>query len=171
MAKIKKASKTVAEDFSAVTFTFADGRALTVEMIGLNDELRRRGLVHGISQKVGDSYASAETIDEAYEAAADVVESLGRGEWSSRTVGGGAGKPTILIEALFRIIQAEGKTLQDATDLINEMSDEQREGLRRLAPIVAAVDAIKLERLSEKAKKSAAATAGQTLDLSAVMGA
>lgn len=172
MARNKLAKKTPNEEAGTVTFEFTDGRTITVNVNDLPDNVRNIATLHGVSQKVGDSYAGAETVDEAYEAATDVVKNLQEGNWRVRAEGGvgGAARATMLVEALFRATAAEGnpKTMDECEELIADMSDEQRKGLRNMPQIKAHLDKIAAERAIERAERSAKNAANKPLDLSAL---
>ena len=69
----------------------------------MNDGIKTRLAMHGYSQKVGDSYAGAETIEESASRAQAVIDQLLAGEWSqARASGTGAPRTTMLAEALSR---------------------------------------------------------------------
>lgn len=169
MARFNKAKKVLLDSHAGVQFDFADGRSITVKVTDLNDDIRAQAMVHGISQKVGDSYASAEDVEEAYDAATATVTSLLDGKWTTRTPGEGAGV-TMVTEALFRVTSPEGHTMEQCAQIIENMDDDQIEGLKKLPPVKAALDAIRAERAVERAKKSSAEAASKPIDLSAIMG-
>ncbi len=63
--------------------TFATGQVIEVNPSELSPDIQRRLLLHGLEQKIRDSYAGA-TTQEAYGLAMKVVESLKAGQWSQR---------------------------------------------------------------------------------------
>lgn len=166
MARNKMAKKIPDEAAGKITFEFSDGRTLSVAVSELSPEIARRAAMHGLSQKGGDSYAGAETVDEAYDACESTLNALRNGVWTTRTVGEGGVRGTMLVEALYRATKHEGRTMDDCETLVADMSDEQKKGIRLLPAIKAQLDAIAAERAMERAEKSAKSAAGQPLDLS-----
>lgn len=156
MARYQKASKKVNLDASTVTFSFANGKT---ETVGINepgiDGLLAQLALHGLSQKLGDSYASAQTVDEAYKEFMDTVGVLRRGEWSERREGVG---PTVSMidEAIERFITS--KYPEDKWPVAREKAAQPdvRDKLKTSKEVIALVETIRQERA---AKKAAAATA------------
>lgn len=149
---------------SAVIFTFHDGEALTASLETLSPEIVNQLALHGLSQKIGDSYAgedaaNCQTIAEA------VWKSLTEGNWSTRTGEGGGPRISQLAEALARVT---GQTVQDCVAKIAEMSDDQKKDLRAHPQIKAVTAEIKLEKAradAEKAKNEAGAGDDSAIDL------
>ena len=169
MARFNKAKKFVNTDGN-VQFDFANGQTLTLDPSKCDEAIRNQAMLHGFSQKIGDSYASAEDADEAYAAAVAVVDGLTSGKWTTRTASeGGTGTSTMLVEALHRVTAGEGRSIADCAALIETMDDAQVEGLKKLPPIAAALDGIRAERALAKAQKSAKSAEGATLDLSSII--
>ena len=121
----KKATKAIAD--GALTLTFANDAIVAIALGDLPDSIKSQLAMHGLSQKVGDSYAGAETIDKAVACAAKVVEDLKAGNWTMRVAGSGP-RITLLIEAIARIA---GKTIEETSEVINELDDEQKKALRK----------------------------------------
>lgn len=168
MARNKMAKKIPDESAGKITFEFTDGRTLSMSVSELTDELKTRAAMHGVSQKVGDSYAGAESVDEAYDAANSTIEALKKGEWSTRVAGEGGVRGTMLVEALYRATKHEGRTMDDCEALVADMDETQKKGIRLLPAIKAQLDAIAAERAMERAEKSAKSAVGQSLDLSSL---
>lgn len=170
MARFNKAKKVVDLEAGNIRFDFANGESIVVNPAEYDSAIQKQGLLHGISQKIGDSYASAETAEEAYAAAKAVVAGLIEGKWTTRTVGeSSGGSVTMLVEALYRVTKSDGRSMEACAELIGEMDDAQVEGLKKLPPIAAALDSIRAERALAKAEKSAkAAEAAGPLDLSSL---
>ena len=169
MARNKMAKKITDEAAGKITFEFSDGRTLSIAVSELTPEMATRAAMHGLSQKGGDSYAGAESVDEAYDACESTLAALRgpNGTWSTRTVGEGGARGTMLVEALYRATKHEGKTMDDCEQLVADMSDEQKKGIRNIPAIKAQLDAIAAERAMERAEKSAKSAADKPLDLSA----
>ena len=150
MAREKKVSKNIREDLSGVDFEFADGSELAVDVKDLPEDIQKHLLLHGVSQKIGDSY-SGENAENCFTIAESVLKSLKDGNWSTRS--GGAGGPRIsqLAEALSR---ATGEEVSDCVAKIAEMSDEEKAGLRAHSTIKAKIAEIKLEKARADAEKA-----------------
>lgn len=141
----KKATKSIAEDFSTVTIEFGDnGAAGSVKCVieDLDEAIQAQGLAHGISQKLGDSYAGLDTPEEAFAACQGVLEQLLAGNW--RTGGGGGGGPRVsqLAAALARI---QGAPIEEAQKVVENLSDDQKKALRKSAVVKKAIAEIQLE--------------------------
>lgn len=136
MAKKEKLS-------NGVAFTFANGSSLTCVMDELPEDMIRQLAVHGIAQKVGDSYASAETVAIAEENARLTWANLQRGEFNTRAQAGGG----LTVEALARI---KGMGLEDAQEVWAQMDEEQRETLKKNQRVKAMVEIIRGERAAKK---------------------
>jgi len=144
MAKI--ATKKV--DGSVVTWTFVDGGIVAIDVTELPREMLVRLAAHGMSQKGGDSYASASdkglTIGDCSDGVADIIENLRNGVWSAT---GGSGT-SILAEALAELT---GESVDAAVTLIASKDDAWKKGLAKRPDIKAVVARIKAERAQAKA--------------------
>ncbi len=133
---------------SAMTFEFANANQLVCRLDELSPEMIQRLAVHGLSQKVGDSYASAATVEDAIERANDTWNMLVDGEWSvGRESSGG-----ILAEALQR---ASGKTLEECQQILKVMPEADRKELKKHPGIAVKLADITAERAMAKADKLA----------------
>lgn len=139
MAKI--ASKTVGEN--DVRFAFVDGEALTCDLDSLPDHIVKRLALHGLSQKVGDSYASAESVHEAQVAARGVWDNLRGGVWAVKASRGGK-----MVEALAR---ATGKPVDECLAAYQAMDKNAVAALRKHPDIKRALAEIDLERAKAQA--------------------
>lgn len=138
MAKV--ATKSI--DGMVLTVTFSNGKTLICNGQLLDESIWARLAIHGLSQKVGDSYASAESIDEACAAAADTWDGLLKGEWATRSGGG------ILAEALAKVT---GKDLAECIAAIKKLDDKSKRKLAKDARILSAIAEIQKNRAGESA--------------------
>jgi hypothetical protein len=169
MARFNKAKKVVNTAEGTIQFDFANGETRVIKPADLSQDIQNQALFHGVSQKLGDSYASAEDVEEAVAAFDTVYKGLTEGKWTTRVAGEGGGGVTMLVEALYDVTKAEGRTLEQCQDLINNMDDAQVEGLKKLPPIVASLAKIRAERAAVAAAKAAkAAESAGPLDLSSL---
>ncbi len=150
MAKI--ATKRLDTDQGIVRFEFANGEVLEVNVAQLPESIRRQALLHGVSQKVGDAYAGAESAEEALEAARSVVERLMAGEWRTTRQGSGKPRSTMLAEALSRLT---GRDVAECQERIAALDDAAVKALRKHPQIQAELAKIRAERLAAKAEAGA----------------
>lgn len=155
MAKI--ASKSVDTEQGLVTITPEGGEAITANLSELPDEMIRQLALHGLSQKLGDSYAGAgqeESPAAVVEAnVTSLLDQLKQGVWSSRSGGGGGGaRVTILAEAIHRVT---GKELDECVRVVGEMEKDAKAEWRKHPQIAKAISEIRAEREQEKAEKLA----------------
>ena len=139
-----------------VEFEFANGDKLNCKVSDLPQEMIERLAVHGIAQKVGDSYASAESVEEAIGNAKSVWDNLKAGQWATKASRGGK-----YVEALKRVT---GKDYDECLAAWNQMTDKQKAELRKHPDIKAAIAAIEAEN-AERAKADAAQSGDTGMDL------
>lgn len=151
MAKI--ATKTTGTD--GVVFTFTGGHVLSVSLSALKDETIERLAVHGLSQKIGDSYSGAESIETAVAAAEGVWSNLKAGKWAVKASRGG-----VLVDALMRVT---GKTFEECLAKVQGMDEKAKKALKRHPDIMAALADIQKE--AAVAAKEAAIDAPDVPDL------
>lgn len=140
-------------------FKFGDGTTLEVDVKKLNDEIRADLLHHGISQKVGDSYASAKgNFVEGIANAKAVIEGLYAGIWSPGRDGEGRPRLGELAEAIARIKAVD---LEKATKAVEAATDEERTTWRSNLKVKSTIATIR----AEKAAKALEANAEQELNI------
>lgn len=142
-----------------IQFTFEDNTVQTIDVNALSDDTKFRALVHGISQKVGDSYAGAKAEENplafAKKAAEETIAQILRGDWRAPSAGGGP-RVTDLATALSRVT---GKPLEESVEYVGTLDDTQTKELRGKAKIKAMLAAITAEKAVAKAQKLAAEAA------------
>lgn len=168
--------KQVMDDRQAVTFDFGDGsQPVEIRLADLPPDIVTRLALHGLSQKAGDSYASAKAAVEsgdypsaeafAREQVEGVVAMLTAGQWTSaREGGGGVARVSLLVEAYARL---KGCEVAEAKAIIDGLDDDQQKAAREVPAIKAAIATIKAERAAAAAEK-ASAKAGDTKGLEAL---
>ena len=154
MARNQYAKKKVDDANNLVAFTFSDGRVLTAGMDEFNISIIRRLALHGLSQKIGDSYAGDESVREAFDSANETLNDLLKGEWSTRTPG--EPKIGLLIDGLFRVRQVKDPaiTIERVRAVVEAMDAEKKKALRANPQIKSAMADIQAERLRAEAEKS-----------------
>ena len=151
----KKASKTLTDN--GVSIAFESGEVVAVELDQLSPDIVTKLARHGLSQKLGDSYAGAE-LNEAHELAQSVVDRLIANEWTQAREGGGVSRVSMLVEAL---AAATGKTSDEALEVVKGMSEDQKKELKKHPAIAKEMATIAAERAVAKAalaEKAAAAS-------------
>ena len=154
MAKQSKAKKKPREDLSGVDFEFAHGATLSINVGDYSKETVKHLVLHGISQKVGDSYSGAESSEDAFALASATHKRLVDGEWAIAREGGGRGV-TALIEALGRAFP--DKSEEQCRKVVTDMTEEARKDLANHKRIKAHLEAIKAEKAAKKAADAMAA--------------
>lgn len=108
----RQTNKTVtvdeAEGKVEVRFDFRSGVTRTVSSLGLKKGILLRLIGHGLSQKIGDSWASIKSgLEDCVLAADEVIGSLATGEWGvAREAGDSMAGASLVIRA---ICEATGK--------------------------------------------------------------
>lgn len=159
----KNATKSVADDFTTVTFDFKNPAESSVKVVldDLPEEIIAHAAAHGISQKLGDSYASADNPQDAFERFTKVLEELQQGNWSApRQSGGGGARSVLVVEALARIA---GKSLEEAQTVWDGLDDEKKKAVRAAADVKVAIAEIKAERAKAEAQKDGAQSVADLL--------
>lgn len=145
----KKATKTI--DGDVITIRFEEtNEELQVNINDIPAETISRLAMHGLSQKLGDSYAGAE-VAESFARCSAVAGDLREGNWSTRVAASGP-RTTQLAEAL---AAATGKTLEEAAGKLETMDEDAKKGLRAHPQIKVELANIKARKATEAAAKAA----------------
>lgn len=152
MARTAIAKKDVHEDMTGVTINFTDGTPLTVNLSDLPDEMLTHLALHGLSQKLGDSYSGEQDVAAARALATAVFDRLKEGNWKAVREGGGGGRISDLAQALANVT---GQSLEDCVTKLADMEKDQKAGLRKHAKIKAELAKIAAERAQAAADKAA----------------
>ena len=145
MAKI--ASKVMGDGF--VRFEFVDGEFLQCDAKEISGDIMTRLVLHGISQKVGDSYAGAESITEARMMAEGVWRNLVSGVWALKALRGGK-----IVEALHRIT---GQDFEACLEKWSGMDEVAQKALRKhpdIKRVMAEMEAERARALAENAEEA-----------------
>lgn len=145
----------------AVKFNFADGgEPVVISPNDLPRNIQVCAMFHGISQKLGDSYAGSDDPRESFDA---MLERLKAGEWVTTAKAEGP-RVSLLVEAISNALRKAGKPVDEAR--IRERVKDKTGRDRALAnPVIAAeYEAIRAARAQEKAAKAAAAAKGAHLE-------
>lgn len=141
MARTQIAKKTTTN--ASVVITFTNGKVLEVALSELAPEIVQQLAIHGLSQKLGDSYASCEgNADHGYAMASAVAENLKTGQWAAREKGG------LIFEALAAIT---GKPIAEVITTFNSLSEEQQKAVKKSPDVQKKILELKQERLGDNA--------------------
>ena len=141
MAKVQKAEVEVVGG-EALRFAFAHGAELNVSLSSLTPEIVTQLALHGMRQKIADSYAGADTSHDAEIAAKAVANMLMEGAWTrARSLHGGD-----LLTAIINL--TPDQTEEEVRDAYNAANDDTRKEWAKHPAIKAEVARLKLERLN-----------------------
>ncbi len=140
MAKIANKVKTP----QSVTFTFEDkaGTTYEIKLADFSDTIVQALAVHGISQKLGDSYSGITSVSEAIEKFEDTIANLKAGNFNVRASGSGN---QLLAEAVARI---KGLEVEEASKLLKDLDEEAIGKLKKHSTVKQTIVIIKGERAS-----------------------
>lgn len=125
-----------------LVFTFANGGKVAIDPAKISDDIREQLVMHGLTQKIRDSFAGAKGDANYAQAQAEgVVEALLAGEWNRR--GGGAFGGNLLAEAVARI---KGIEVGEAREKLGALTDDQRDALKKSPSVKKMILTIKAER-------------------------
>jgi predicted HAD superfamily phosphohydrolase len=128
---------------TGVRFTFANDTVLLADLGTLSPDMVKMLAVHGLSQKLGDSYASSETVAEAIESATGTMKNLQDGNFNARVQGSGG----ILAEAVARL---KGIPVEQAQEMLAALDEEARLEIAKKPQVKATIDVIKGEKAIAK---------------------
>lgn len=157
MAKI--AVKEVSDQ--GVKFAFTDGVIVEQILSDLPDSIVRQLALHGLSQKGGDSYSGADSVEEARGLLQKVLENLKNGNWSAARAAGEGGKVTDLARALAEVT---GKDLGEVVTKLDEMSKADKMARRKHPAVAAVIARLANERALKKAQEAEKAGSELTTD-------
>lgn len=148
-----KCKKVIREDGRGIDFNFINGHVLEVIVDDMPQDIKSHLMLHGASQKVGDSFAGAETVEECIEAATAVFEQLRAGQWKAQreSTGGSAPRSSQLVEALVAIT---GKSAADINAMLDSKTEDERKAIRKHPQVAAQLAAIAAQRAADRAAKA-----------------
>lgn len=139
-----------------------DFRTGATRLFTVPEEMLLQFASHGASQKLGDSYAGLEKVEDAVIAVDDMIDRLYDGQWAQKREGGMAGV-SVLLEALVRFT---GKGTEEIRRFLAGKTHAEKLALRnnpKVKPIVQEIE-------DERAAKSPAAQKVDTEELLAELG-
>lgn len=158
-AKKKFASKEYDMDTGLVVFTFGNDKSVEIDSNRIPEETRKQLMLHGISQKAGDSYAGAKgNYAEAISAVESIRDQLYAGVWKAAREDDARPRLAELAEAIARI---KSVALEAATAAVEKATDDQRKTWRSNAKVKAVIAQMR----AEKAAKALEEAGEQELDV------
>lgn len=145
----KKASKVI--DGNKLSIKFEEtGDAIETTLEEYSPDIRDRLALHGLSQKLGDSYAGITDSKEAFEKVQAVLGDLLKGEWTSRVAAGP--RITQLVTALAAVT---GEPIEKCQEVVENMGDKEKKDLRAHPHVKAKLAELKAAAAAEAAAKAA----------------
>lgn len=152
-SKVKKQTY-VRDGQPGVAFYFSNGEMRTCDV---PSDLLAKAAAHGLSQKIGDSFAGVDSVEDCILAFDEMGERLAKGEWNAeREVGAAASGASILARA---IAEFSGKSIEQVKEKLATLSPKAKVQMRsnpQLRPIIERLEA-------ERSKK------GEAIDTDAVL--
>ena len=145
-------------DTRAVIFTFAGtNKILEMALDDLPEAILRAAAAFGINTSVGNTFGGTPDADEAFELAESRWERLKEGEWSAER--GESGPRTGDLVAAAKAAKTKAGATFNEADFLEKLRSGAltREKVTSIPAIKAELDAIRLQRMQERAAKSAEA--------------
>ncbi len=150
-------------DGTQVLFNFVNGRRIIIDVATLPPEMVMQLAVHGMKQKGGDSYASADdkgmSVDDCADGVLAIIDNLQRGVFNA---GGDRATGGIVAEALARIT---GQDSEKCRAVVKAMDPAQLKELRKRADVKAAMLAIQAERAKARVPDTVSGDTGDLFGL------
>jgi len=153
--RIQKTKKVIDLEAGTITISFPSSEGaddIVVTASDLPEVNQMRSMFHGLSQKLGDATAGAD-VSECYNRVKAVAEALMDPEGWGRTASAAGPRITQLAEAL---AFATGKSVEECSEIISELSEEDKKDLRSRPQIKAELTKIKAAAAAKAAEKAAA---------------
>jgi len=154
--KVAFAKKTYNDETGVVSFAFGNGEVVEFDTNSCNEEVRTLLMLHGASQKIGDSYAGAKgNFAEGISSAKSVISQLLAGEWTAT----GEERGPRLAELAEAIAVIKSVPVEKAMAAVEKATDDQRKAWRSNAQVKAAI----AKNRADKAAKALAEATPQEL--------
>lgn len=151
LKKTKFADKSI--DNGKLSIAFGNGEVVSVALDEIPEELHTDLAMHGLSQKLGDSYAGAKgDYAMAIKNVTQVIEQLKAGDWRASR-GSGESKPRVG-ELAAAVARVKSISVEEAMAILDTLDDEAKKTVRNHAQIKLAIQQIRTEKAVEAAKKA-----------------
>lgn len=159
--EIAKKRQVIDGEDAHVIFEFSNGNVVRVNLDSFPDSMQRKFAVHGIAQKLGDSYANAESFSQAFARFESLLTQLRHGIWNiGRSATGG-----IWVEALQR---ATGSPMEDCLAKWDGLTKSGKVDLKKIPQVRAAHAAIQAERAAAELEALGNVDDGQEFDIDSI---
>jgi len=155
----------ITDKVDQINFDFSNGATVRVDLAAVPKPMRAIATVRGLAEKIRDTYAGSETVEDAFAEAEDMLGRLMDGEWMSAREGGGP-RMTMLLTAIaevkaahgapFDLEEARARYLNTAED--DDATREAKLGRRKAAAanseVAAVLDRLRAEAAAKRADKT-----------------
>lgn len=148
---------------TVLSFKFGNGHVLAVDLNELSEDIKSQLCVHGLTQKIRDSFAGCKgDFAVAIGLAEKVADQLLTGQWTASRASAGEAAPKIteLVEALANLKSLDLAVVQAA---VEKATPEKQKEWRKNAAVAAEIARLRAVRAAERAAK--AKDEGIALDL------
>ena len=166
MPRLKIAKKVTDLTARKVDIEFTNDHVVTMTLKSLEKDIVTNLALHGLSQKLGDSYAGAESVDEAIERCTTIAERLQQGEWIKPRESAGP-RPSMVVDAVVAALVANGEEVDDTRRAAIAEKTKGKEGRERALAnpaIRAQYETIRATRAAKRAAKAQGDAEGATLE-------
>lgn len=152
-----------------VRMVFANDTKVDLPVGELSSEMTNCAVLQGLAIRLQRSYQNEKDIDKCVEATTETIADLKNNVWIEPK--GGAPRVTILAQALIRVLEAKGETVDDdrKRSIIEKLkTPEFSEKAMANKAVASAVEDIKFENAKERrdaARKAAKEAGSEGLDL------
>jgi len=149
-------------------FSFANDESHDVKLSDFPQNVLDACAWHGLSQKLGDSYASAKTPEDAVESFETLYERLTGGEWVKAREGGGP-RPSMVVDAIVAALVDAGEEVDDTrrAGIVEKVKTKEGRAAALANPAIKAqYEAVRAEAAKAKAKAAKDAAKTSESDLS-----
>lgn len=148
-----------------LVFKFTDGTERKVSLNSIGEKCKGAALWHGLSQKLGDSYAGAKgEVQTAIENFDTVLERLGNDDWVQQGEGPGT-RPSMVADAIKAALEKGGQEVTEEryAKIRETIKDkDNRKAALAIPEVAVEYERLKVEAAQERlaAKQKAAAESG-----------
>ena len=133
-----------------VQIDFDNGETVRIE-VDPASETGRLACGHGLSQKLGDSAAGADSTADAYESVLELASRVSKGEWKKSKSTGEAGSAkgaSELVEALSAVLKQPKDVVRN---MLAELKQADKMGLRKTPAVAQEIERLRTARGPSKA--------------------
>lgn len=129
---------TTKTDNNGVVWTFHNGQQFVAELVSLSEDMIRKLAIHGMKQKLSDSYAGKEvSVSQAFSNVRSVFDMLKDDEWTS-----GVTRTSILARAISRLTS---RAIEDCIETLANLDKEELAELRKSPKVRSMIAEIQLD--------------------------